>query len=254
MRRRYLDITISQADRAYLAARQAYEKVLLQRNHLLKRIREGVAGQEELAFWDNELVKQGAHIFWNRSQTIAQLGKLASAAQRVLAPDEELHVVYQPRLGEGVDVENGDEQALSGLFAQALRHQRNREVAAGITLVGPHRDDLLFFLNEVAAAAFASRAQQRTIALALRLAEARYLLGRRGEPPILLLDDVMSEMDGRRRGCLLDVIDDYDQVLISATEPDVFADDFLARAALFHVDAGGVAPAEGSAIAGTGDA
>jgi DNA replication and repair protein RecF len=123
-----------------------------------------------------------------------------------------------------------------------LERWSEREVRAGTTILGPHRDDLLLELDGVSAAAFASRAQQRTIALALRLSEARFLRQRRGDSPVLLLDDVLSELDARRRAAVLAAMADYEQVIITATDLDRFSPDFLARAALFRVTAGSVEP------------
>jgi DNA replication and repair protein RecF len=112
-----------------------------------------------------------------------------------------------------------------------------RDAAAGVTLVGPHRDDLAMTLGGEAASAFASRGQQRTAALALRLAEARLLHDRTGERPVLLLDDVLSELDAARRESVLAAID-ADQALITGTDADRFAAPFVARAQLYGVTSG----------------
>jgi DNA replication and repair protein RecF len=103
-------------------------------------------------------------------------------------------------------------------------------------------------LDGVSAAAFSSRAQQRSIALALRLAEARLLRERRGDSPVLLLDDVLSELDARRRAAVLAAVADYEQVVITATDLDRFSPDFLAKAALFRVTAGSVEPMASPAV------
>jgi DNA replication and repair protein RecF len=141
---------------------------------------------------------------------------------------------------------------LATAFAQELGRWCEREVRAGTTILGPHRDDLVLQLDGVSAAAFASRAQQRTIALALRLAEARLIHDRRGDSPVLLLDDVLSELDVRRRSAVLAAIADYEQVIITATDLDRFSPEFLARAALFRVEAGSIASMAG-AEAGRGE-
>src|SRR3990170_4396469 len=129
-----------------------------------------------------------------------------------------------------------------------------RYVAAGMTLQGPHRDDIAFFLDGVPAAGFSSRAQQRTIALALRLAEARLLDARRGEPPLLLLDDILSEMDAARGRSVIEAVSAYDQLLITATDLERFPDGFLDRAAVFWVTAGAVSVAASQPIASRGTA
>jgi DNA replication and repair protein RecF len=244
LRRRFLDIAISQVDGAYLRALQRYAKVLLQRNHLLKRLQDGSARREELAFWDEQLVLEASEIVGARALAVANLAPLAAAAHANLSDGrEEMSLVYQPHLGGTID---GDQaaslarQELATTFAQELGRWCEREVRAGATILGPHRDDLLIRLDGVSAAAFASRAQQRTIALALRLAEARLLRQRRGDSPVLLLDDVLSELDTRRRAAVLAAVADYEQVIITATDLDRFSPNFLARAALFRVAEGSV--------------
>lgn len=251
LKRRYLDLTIAQVDNSYLGARQRYGKVVLQRNHLLKRIRERLARPDELAFWDQELVREGTYITWARARAVLALGELAAAAHAHLAPGEELRLLYQPRLspeGEPSSLVGAEPEAIREELLAAQRRHLQREIAAGMTLVGPHRDDLFFLLDGTTAAAFASRAQQRTIALALRLAEARYLLAQRGDPPVLLLDDVLSEMDAHRRRCVLGALADYQQVLITTTDLDRFSADFLASAALYNVVDGSVSAATGAAV------
>ena len=252
LRRRYLDIAISQVDGAYLRALQRYAKVLLQRNHLLKRLQDGSARREELAFWDDQLVLEGSAIVGARGLAVSSLGPLAAAAHADLSDGrEELSLLYQPHLGSAIDGHQAaflGRQELGAAFAQELGRWSDREVRAGATILGPHRDDLLVQLDGVSAAAFASRAQQRTIALALRLSEARLLRERRGDSPVLLLDDVLSELDARRRAAVLAAVADYEQVLVTATDLDRFSPDFLARAALFRVAAGAVEPMTSPAV------
>jgi DNA replication and repair protein RecF len=257
LRRRYLDITISQVDRGYLRALQRYAKVVLQRNHLLKRVQEGSARREELAFWSQELVREGSYIIRARAQTVAALGPLAAAAHAALTEgQEELVLVYQPQLGgavDGLQAASLSEGELAAAFAQVIARWGEREIGARVSLLGPHRDDLLFDLNGISAATFASRAQQRTIALALRLAEARYLLERRGESPVLLLDDVLSELDGQRRAAVLAAIADYEQVLVTATDLDRFLPDFLKDATLLQVAGGSLEAKPGTFGVETGE-
>jgi len=253
LRRRYLDITLSQVDPAYLRALQRYGKIVLQRNALLRRIQEGAAGLDQLSFWDEEMAQQGAYITGSRGRALSSLSVLAREAHRALSGgEEELSLVYQPQLsrawdGERVAAASTDE--LVAALLQALATGRQRDVAAGVSLTGPHRDDLLFLLNGVPAAAFASRGQQRTAALALRLAEARFLLERRGEPPVLLLDDVLSELDESRRAGVLAATSEFEQVLITSVDADRFdmasaagRQASLAGATLYRVAAGHVEP------------
>ncbi|MBI2912660.1 MAG: DNA replication/repair protein RecF [Chloroflexi bacterium] len=248
LRRRYLDITLAQVEQPYAAARQRFERVLLQRNHLLKRIREGAARPDELSFWDDELCQDGGFILQRRAAAVRELDGLARQVHASLVPGEELALLYRPRLeGDGADLAAASRQAAAEAYAAALKRSLSRDIAAGMTLMGPHRDDLLFTLDGVPAAGYASRAQQRTIALSLRLAEARLLLARRGDSPVLLLDDVLSEMDAARRRSVLASLDDYEHILVTGTDLDRFPPSFLARAALFAVEAGSIRPLVGEA-------
>jgi len=242
-RRRFLDIMLAQADPRYSAARSRFERVLAQRNHLLKRIREGEARPDELPFWDGELCRDGALIFQRRAASLCELGSIAGEVHGHLAPGDVFGAHYQPRLdGERQDIAAATEEEVFAAYASALRRSLGRDISAGMTLQGPHRDDVLLTLNGQPASGFASRAQQRTIALALRLAEARLLAQRRGEAPVLLLDDILSEMDAGRRESVLASVAGTEQILITGTDWDRFTPDFCAGAALFGVEAGAVRP------------
>jgi len=242
-RRRYVDITLAQVDRAYSTARSRFERILTQRNHLLKRIREGSAQRDELPYWDGELSTSGALLFHRRAGALAVIAGLAQEAHASLAPGEHLAVHYRPRLEPlRIDLAGAEEDAIAAAYAQNLAAALNRDVAAGMTLQGPHRDDVYFSLDNFAAAGFASRAQQRTIALSLRLAEARFLRDRRGDPPLLLLDDILSEMDAARRDSVLAALGDVDQMLVTGTDWDRFPQSFLDGASLFAVESGSVRP------------
>ncbi len=254
-RRRHIDITLSQVDRGYVPVRSRFERVLGQRNHLLKRIREGLARSDELAFWDAELARDGGYLFAARATALSELAVLAAEAHASLAPAEELRLEYRPRLeGQAPDTLS-DAAVAAAAYADALRRGVARDIAAGMTIHGPHRDDIAFFLNGMSASGFVSRAQQRTIALALRLAEARLLRSRRGESPLLLLDDILSEMDAGRRRSVIEAVSAYDQLLVTATDLDRFPREFLDRAAVFSVAAGAVAtlPSHALASGGTGE-
>ena len=228
-RRRFLDILISQVDRAYLRTLQRYQRVLSQRNHLLRLIREGRSAPDDLDYWDSELVKEGSLLVARRDQVVQRLGPLAMQADRGLAGDEELSVAFQP------SVPVGD-------LAGALASQRQAEIKAGMTLVGPHRDDLAVAVDGMPAAAYASRGQARTIALALRLAEAVFLREERREEPVLLLDDVLSELDPQRRQRVLEEAASYQQALVTTAEPALVRDAPVRPSAVFLVRQGQAEP------------
>lgn len=253
LRRRYIDITLTQIDRQYATARARFERLLTQRNHLLKRIREGQARMDELEFWDTELARDGALLFCRRARALAELGRAAAESHAALAPGERLDVSYQPRLeSAGFDAAALGEEETTEVYAQALRRGAGRDTAAGMTLQGPHRDDLEFSLNSVGASGFASRAQQRTIALSMRLAEAAYLQSQRGDAPVLLMDDVLSEMDAARREAVLGALSGAEQMLVTGTDWDRFPASFSEAAQAFAVEAGSVRSLEPEATWRTG--
>jgi DNA replication and repair protein RecF len=245
LRRRYLDIALSQVDSRYLSSLQEYARVMLQRNALLRRLRDGLARPDELSFWEARMAETGAHIARARAESTRSLATLAAEAHVALSGErEELRLVYEPRLGRdwtAADLLGKDEGELAAAFLETLSRSRPQDVAAGASLWGPHRDDLLFLLDGRPAAAFASRAQRRTAALALRLAEARFLHASTGDRPVLLLDDVLSEMDETRRRGVLDALAGFDQVWITSAEEE-YALEALPDARVFTVKAGEVSP------------
>lgn len=243
-RRRYLDSMLSQRDRRYYGAISRYARILQQRNAGLKRVKEGLASPDEMAFWDEALVAEGSVILEARIRACAMLGPLAGAFHRELSGEamESLDVEYSPRVGdEGAVLEldgPASAQELAGVLKAGIASLRRREVAAGMSLVGPHRDEVLIRINGSSAASFGSRAQVRTATLALRLAEARLLQHDIADPPVLLLDDILSELDERRRRSVLVTIADFDQVWFTATDGQGLDPDFLAAAAVYKVAAG----------------
>ena len=231
-RRRYLNILLSQSDPVYLRALQRYGRVLQQRNRLLRMLRDGRAGADEMAFWNDELVREGAWLTWRRHETIGELGPLCEERHRSLSGmAEEVLVEYLPRVPPGDDL-----SATERSFRESLASADARDRATHTTAVGPHRDDLGLRINGVDMRAYASRGQARTLALALRLAEAAYLESRRGEGPIVLLDDVLSEMDLTRRRRVLEQTSRFQQTLITTTDMDDPRSFFGPAAHFFRVE------------------
>ena len=242
LRRKYLDILISQLDHLYLRAIQRYQRLLYQRNHLLRGIRNGRAQDNELHYWDNELVTEGKYVIARRSQTVQWLGELAGPVHRELAGNGEgLDIVYKPSVG---GTEGDEEGGIAVAFRQALEAQRRREISQGVTLSGPHRDDLQLLVEGMDAGPYASRGQARTIALSMKLAEACYLAQRRGQGPVLLLDDVLSELDATRRSHVLANVSQYQQCLITTTDMDLIGSSLAFPLSKFLVDRGRVEPLE----------
>jgi DNA replication and repair protein RecF len=240
LRRRYLDLTLMQVDARYSQARSRFDQVVTQRNALLKRIREGAASADELEYWDGQAADEGAVLFHARAAAVLRIGELAREAHTGLAPGESLAIEYQPKLDRDGDLAGRSEEDVREAYLKALGRSVARDTGAGMTTQGPHRDDILFTLDGLGAAGFASRAQQRTIALSLRLAETQLLRERRGESPVLLLDDILSEMDAARRESVLGALGAGEQMLVTGTDWDRFPADFARRASLFEVESGSV--------------
>jgi len=239
-RRRFLDIVLSQADSVYLKGLQRYQRVVQQRNQLLRLIRDGRAQGDELAYWDDELVREGAQITWRRYEAMRELTAACVRHHEDLSgPEEVLEVEYRPSVRLAGDVGEVEDN-----FREALAAAGHRERAMPVTAVGPHRDDFSLHIDGADMGVFASRGQARTLALALRLAEAEFLASVRGEGPVVLFDDALSEMDSFRRHRLLEKATRYEQVLITTTDLDQVNDFFGARANYLYVSNGEVWPSD----------
>lgn len=206
VRRRFLDLLLAQTHAPYLPLLQRYAAALRARNSLLKQ---RAADTDALDSFSRELVAAGDELLRQRRELIPRISPLARLAFRRIAGDaaEELRIEFAP------SVKND--------FAVELAKSRDRERAYRSTLVGPHRDDLRLLINDQLAAQFASEGQKRTLALALKMAQAEYLTGLHGAPPVLLIDDVMGELDEKRRAGLLPLLERSDhargQVFMTCT-------------------------------------
>jgi len=240
-RRHFLDVLGCQLDPGYLRALQEYQRVLPQRNQLLRLMREGQAQEDELAFWDERLVTNGARLMAARQGSIRRLEPMALEALHELSDGgEALQLRYLPALGAADGAEGGEEGLWVERLRAALGASRRRELAAGATLVGPHRDDLALQLDGFDAAVYASRGQQRCLALGLKVAEAGLLEARHGGPPVLLLDDILSELDPERRRRLMGLLAGARQTLLTTAEPEALAGVPMADAARYWVEGGSV--------------
>ena len=224
LRRRYLDAELSQASPAYYGELLRYTRILKQRNAVLKDIRERLAAPDDLSPWDAQLAKSASYIVTRRIAAVAQLGALSARVQAVLAAGEELALAYEIA-GAGAEdfAEDDMTEALHVWYNKMLCEGRARDIARAATGVGPHLDDLVLRVGGMSLRSYGSQGQQRTGALALKLAELFYLQENIGEAPILLLDDVMSELDADRRRALLDFIrHEHIQTFITATDAAYF--------------------------------
>ncbi len=239
-RRRYLDVLISQSHRPYLDALQRYQAALRNRNGLLRRQRAVPVASDEMEYWDTQLVQAGATVVSERAETIDRLADSADSHYVELAEsDQTLTIEHRPSVPP--QDSTADTEAL---FRRMLQQSEARERATAVTAVGPHRDDFAIFASGMDAHAFASRGEARTIALSLRLAEADYLAQARDDDPVIMLDDVFSEMDAQRRERVLRKAAAYRQTLITTTDPEAVRAVLGNGAAYFHVSNGFVSPPE----------
>jgi DNA replication and repair protein RecF len=238
-RRRYLDVEISMFSPAYGRALAGYRRALEQRNRLLKSIRESgsltPSVLDLLDAWDEQLVRFGSSIMIARERFINALRPLAQVAHAELSHGREtLDICYVPSVG-GISEER---EQTAECFRLQLRQLRNEELQRGTTLLGPQRDDLMLFVDGKEARTYASQGQQRTVVLSLKRAEFELVLQERQEPPIVLLDDVMSDLDDLRRAQLLRMALQGAQAFITATSAEAFPKEILTVARMYRVVSG----------------
>lgn len=238
LRRNLLDVIVVQREPTAAAVMSTYARTLTQRNSLLRRIREDEADRAELAYWNEVICENGGSILDWRQETLEAMAGPLAAAHREIAPDEtSLQLRYVSNVEPGAG--EGNQAALR----RRLRETAEKEVWNGATLVGPHRDDLAFESDGRELTAFASRGQQRTAILALKLAELDLLTQLDGRPPLLLLDDVFSELDPERRAHLVRRIGSLPQAIVTTTTPDDLDSALVAASSLWYVEPGTVRPA-----------
>jgi DNA replication and repair protein RecF len=264
-RRRFLDMTLCQVHPAYTRTLSQYQKVVAQRAALLRRIKDGEESPHALAFWDAQLAQLAAPILRERDTFLRRAEESAARLYRALSRVDEsampgyegkgeaageaagedqgetappmLRLVYAPSFGGSLA---GTDAEVAAAFQARLSEVRRREIAQGANVIGPHRDDLTFVADGVDLSMYGSRGQQRSAALALKLAELAYIEEETGDQPILLLDDVLSELDGQRRADLLAAVRDLDQVLLTTTDAASLPEDAGERAQIYAVRGGQV--------------
>ena len=245
-RRNWLDSILTQLEPIYAHILQQYNQVLRQRNALLKKIRVSKAEgrideslstdyDSQLALWDAQLATAGSRVTRRRARVLERLAPLAAAWHTsISAATEVLEVTYAPN----VSIEKDDPEGVQQAFLDKIQQRRIPEHAHGTTLVGPHRDEVEFTINQTPARSYGSQGQQRTLVLALKLAELKLIEEVVGEPPLLLLDDVLAELDLNRQNQLLDAIQDRFQTLITTTHLGAFDSQWLNSSQILSVQAG----------------
>ena len=234
-RRKFLDAEISQASPVYFADLLTYNKVLAQRNSLLKLIKEGKAKSDSLSLWNEQIAEVGVKVIMKRLKAIKKINHLADELQqKISAQLEQLSIIYEfhgLKNGELLDLNK------NSWYDDKLIDSQQADIARGSTSFGPHVDDIKLLINNRDLRSFGSQGQQRTAVLALKLSELEFLKEETGDYPILLLDDVMSELDVKRRTELLDFLNlQKIQTFITATDSAYFPAD--SEADFFSVKSG----------------
>jgi DNA replication and repair protein RecF len=254
-RRRYLNLALAQVIVHYQGALAEYNKALLQRNALLKQLFERKGDASQLDYWDDQIATYGAQLIHTRIRAVQDLERLAARTHRELThANEVLRLSYQPAydplpqtpgqfalsLDAAVDRTGFSQEQIRKGFLVCLQKLRLEEIARGITTIGPHRDELRFLANGIDLGTYGSRGQARSAILALKIAEVAWMHTKSGHWPILLLDEVLAELDTQRRYDLLERINQSEQVLLSTTDLDLFAPDFVQKATIWRVENGRV--------------
>ena len=226
-RREFLDLLLSSLRPSYARASIEYAKAVQQRNQLLRRIRDGFSSERTLATWDRKVVELGETVLKGREAAIAPLESYFGASLRALYGPEKaaIRYSYSAPLDE---------------YAEALRGAHSADIERGTTSVGPHRDDFEVLLGGVNLTTFGSQGQQRLATLALKFAARDHVRDETGEDPILLYDDVMSELDERRREYLARYFLESTQAVITTTNLDYFDEEILERSRVVRISGGAV--------------
>jgi len=268
-RRGWLDGLVVQLEPVYAHILQQYQQVLRQRNALLKFGGQGTAPKDgnqlelagasgslpmELDLWNAQLVETGVRVIRRRARVLERLAPIAQAWHRAISGStEDLTIRYAPSIWENLaesstmepdafsqSLPGGDPQRVQQVFWEKLRQRSIAEQHQGTTLVGPHRDEIELTINQTPARQYGSQGQQRTLVLALKLAELKLIEEVVGEPPLLLLDDVLAELDLDRQNQLLSAIQDHFQTLITTTHLGSFDAQWLRSSQILTVKAGQV--------------
>ena len=253
-RRRYLNMTLCQVIPGYVDDLTKYQQVLTRRNALLKLLVDKGGNAAQLDYWDKLLAGYGARMMASRNLAIHEIEALAVPIHAGLTGQGELlEMVYRPTFspldgkditgaGSGTEV-NWKEVTLPGLeqiFLHRLQNTRRLDMARGVTSTGPHRDDLLFYVNKQSLGDFGSRGQIRTALQSLKLGEMQWMRDKTGEMPVLLLDETLAELDEHRREGLLKTVSGFEQALLTTTDLDLFMPEFIQNCRLWRIAGGSV--------------
>jgi DNA replication and repair protein RecF len=210
IRRRYLNIILSQTDKSYLRSLSKYQNILKNRNALLKMIGANRAKEDELTFWDTKLVEEGSNIYFKRRKLIKEIQKtLSDNYSHIAGKKNSLKIIWSKEIPESLE-------KINSFYQKKIKAMRPKDIATETTLSGPHRDDFSILLNEKEISISGSRGEWRSAVLALKLSEVDYIKKSTKKTPILLLDDVLSEFDSERQKNVLSLFH-TDQIIITTT-------------------------------------
>ncbi|HJW89059.1 MAG TPA: DNA replication/repair protein RecF [Anaerolineales bacterium] len=262
-RRRYLNLALGQVLPRYPESLSNYNQALAQRNALLKLLGEEGGDTEQLAFWDEQIATNGAHLVYARIRALQELETLAARIHHELTRGGEvLRLSYQPAydplppppgqltllLKSPVYRSNLTLEQIKQGFRESLLALRKEEIYRGVTTIGPHRDEFRFLESGIDLGTYGSRGQVRTAMMALKLAEVIWMEQKTGESPVLLLDEVLAELDALRRADLLTRLEVGGQTLLTTTDLDLFSAEFVRKAAVWRIQAGRLEMETGDAI------
>ena len=236
-RRDWLDRAISQIYPAYDERLSKYDKIRIQKNNLLKDyLKTGNLNSTLLEVYNEQLAIAGSNIIFLRIKFLKEIERIATEKHRIISETETLRINYSCSF---LEKETELEEILSK-FKQALDDTKPEEMRRGQSCVGPHRDDVIFYINDNEAVKFASQGQQRTIVLSLKLSELDMISSKTGEEPVLLLDDVLAELDDLRQNYLLKSINPNTQTIITSVDTILFEDEFLKDVKIYNISNGQV--------------
>ncbi len=251
-RRIWIDTLLTQLEPIYAYILQQYNQVLKQRNAFIKQHSAPESSPPEttqMALWDAQLAATGTRVIRRRSRGLQRLVPLAQSWHQAISGDaENLVITYEPNVPLPISLPTeeaeGDATAIQQAFLEKIQSRAVAEFHQHTSLVGPHRDDVAFEINQTPARQYGSQGQQRTLVLALKLAELELIEAVVGEPPLLLLDDVLAELDLKRQNQLLETIEDRFQTLITTTHLGAFDARWLKESQILTVHEGALMPSK----------
>ena len=234
-RRDWLDRAISQIYPAFDERLSKYDKIRIQKNNLLKDyLKNGTINSTLLEVYNEQLVITGSNIIYLRKKFLKEIEKIAKEKHKIISETENLKIDYSCSfLNNETELED-----IVKAFKLAIQERNHEEMRRGQTCIGPHRDDIIFYINENEAVKYASQGQQRTIVLALKLSELDIITQKTSDEPILLLDDVLAELDDLRQNYLLKSINSNTQTIITSVDTVLFEKEFLQDVKIFKIENG----------------